>query len=105
MRYTFSAAASAFVLPMIHALGVGWTNTFSAGMVWVAFGLILLTIRYGEWMRRVGKRWEGGTGSAEASGSDGQKSSGDIEKAIREEEDSERTAIEEQPQGPTAKGK
>lgn len=86
MRYTFSAAASAFVLPMIQAIGVGWTNTFSAAMVWVAFGLILLTIKYGKQMRKFGKRWEGGSDQADAD-------EGDEEKGHRER-DSERTVVE-----------
>lgn len=95
MRYTFSAAASAFVLPMIQAIGVGWTNTFSAAMVWVAFGLILLTIKYGKQMRKFGKRWEGGSDQADADAekdlAPGQQ--GDEEKGHRER-DSERTVVE-----------
>lgn len=79
VRYTFSAAASAFVLPMIvrtidwlscfwtltsastpqQQVGIGWTNTFSAGLVWIGFALILLVIRYGETLRNTGERWEG----------------------------------------------
>lgn len=103
MRYTFSAAASAFVLPMIQAIGVGWTNTFSAAMVWVAFGLILFTIKYGKQMRKFGKRWEGGSDQADADAdadadanaekdlAPGQQ--GDEEKGHRER-DSERTIVE-----------
>ncbi|GJN94388.1 hypothetical protein Rhopal_007468-T1 [Rhodotorula paludigena] len=59
-RYVLSAAASAFVLPMIKAIGVGWTNTFAAFVVWLGCGLVLLTIRYGDQMRAAGTRWEGG---------------------------------------------
>ncbi|GAA5998827.1 uncharacterized protein JCM10292_005729 [Rhodotorula paludigena] len=59
-RYVLSAAASAFVLPMIKAIGVGWTNTFAAFIVWLGCGLVLLTIRYGDQMRAAGTRWEGG---------------------------------------------
>lgn len=101
MRYTFSAAASAFVLPMIQKIGVGWTNTFSAGMVWVAFGLILLTIRYGEEMRRFGKRWDGSREDEESV-----EKGGDVEKARvpmplqsaaagNTEQDSERTVVDD----------
>lgn len=59
LRYVFSAAASAFVLPLIQAIGVGWTNTFAAAMCWVGCGLVLVTIRYGKRMRQVGERREG----------------------------------------------
>lgn len=58
LRYLLSAAASAFVLPLIDSLGVGWTNTFSAALCWVGFILVLLTIRYGEKWRELGKKWE-----------------------------------------------
>lgn len=51
MRYIMAAAASAFVLPMIESIGVGWTNTFAAGLVWLGFGLVVVTIKYGEGMR------------------------------------------------------
>ncbi|KAM0790479.1 hypothetical protein ACM66B_003355 [Microbotryomycetes sp. NB124-2] len=57
-RYVLSAAASAFVLPMIHAIGVGATNSFAAAMCWVGCGLILLTIRYGKQMRKYGERFD-----------------------------------------------
>jgi len=52
VRYVFSAAASAFVLPMIDAIGVGWTNTFSAFIVWIGAALTLFVIRYGERIRK-----------------------------------------------------
>ncbi|GAA6038819.1 hypothetical protein JCM8097_002911 [Rhodosporidiobolus ruineniae] len=58
-RYIISAAASAFVLPMIQAIGVGWTNTFAALLVWAGFGIILFLIRFGRQMRLLGERWEG----------------------------------------------
>ncbi|BGP43508.1 hypothetical protein JCM10449v2_007543 [Rhodotorula kratochvilovae] len=58
-RYTLSAAASAFVLPMIERIGVGWTNTFAAAFVWLGCATVVLTIRYGDRMRAVGTRWEG----------------------------------------------
>lgn len=77
-RYLFSAAASAFVLPLVvrtftslqnpslipviprqNKVGIGWTNTLSAALCWVGFGLILLTMRYGERMRELGAKWEG----------------------------------------------
>ena len=44
----------------------------------MAFGLILLTIRYGEPMRKFGKRWEGGSDSESHGGTE------DVEKAAAE---------------------
>ncbi|TKA55056.1 hypothetical protein B0A53_02531 [Rhodotorula sp. CCFEE 5036] len=58
-RYALSAAASAFVLPMIKRIGVGWTNTFAAFVVWLGCGMVLLTIRFGSRMRAFGERLEG----------------------------------------------
>ncbi|BGP35424.1 hypothetical protein JCM10296v2_007262 [Rhodotorula toruloides] len=58
-RYIVAAAASAFVLPMINAIGVGWTNTFAAIVVWLGCGMVLLTIRFGPQMRAIGTRLEG----------------------------------------------
>ncbi|CAK9786620.1 MFS general substrate transporter [Cutaneotrichosporon oleaginosum] len=47
-RYLFAAAASAFVLPMINAVGLGWTMTIGVVCCWFALGLILATMRWGE---------------------------------------------------------
>ncbi|GAA5876347.1 hypothetical protein JCM8547_008889 [Rhodosporidiobolus lusitaniae] len=58
-RYIIAAAASAFVLPMINAVGVGWTNTMAALFIWAGFLIVLATIRYGPQMRRLGAKWEG----------------------------------------------
>ncbi|GAA6052771.1 hypothetical protein NBRC10513_006828 [Rhodotorula toruloides] len=58
-RYIVAAAASAFVLPMINAIGVGWTNTFAAFVVWLGCGMVLLTIRFGPQMRAIGTKLEG----------------------------------------------
>ncbi|GAA6017760.1 hypothetical protein JCM10207_000488 [Rhodosporidiobolus poonsookiae] len=74
-RYVLSAAASAFVLPMIQAIGVGWTNTFAALFVWVGFGIVLATIRWGGKMRKLGTKWEGSA----SEGTDGKD-------AVREKE-------------------
>ncbi|GAA5847354.1 hypothetical protein JCM9279_000252 [Rhodotorula babjevae] len=57
-RYILSAAASAFVLPLIDAIGVGWTNVFAAAIVWLGCALVLVTIRWGDRMRAQGTRWE-----------------------------------------------
>ncbi|SCZ90003.1 BZ3500_MvSof-1268-A1-R1_Chr1-3g01717 [Microbotryum saponariae] len=62
-RYTLSAAASAFILPLIQAIGLGGANSFAAGLAWIGFGLVCATIRWGEAMRRLGEKW-GGTASA-----------------------------------------
>jgi hypothetical protein len=85
IRYLFSAAASAFVLPLIvnqsfpsfslapivtdnkaigksieqGRIGVGGTNTIAAVLCWCGFALVLLVIRYGATMRRIGAQWEG----------------------------------------------
>ncbi|GAA5972922.1 hypothetical protein JCM11641_004005 [Rhodosporidiobolus odoratus] len=76
-RYALSAAASAFVLPMIQSIGVGWTNTFAALFCWVGFGIVLFTIRYGGKMRELGRRWsrEDRAGGGRANGGEkgGQK--------------------------------
>ncbi|CEI70718.1 unnamed protein product [Fusarium venenatum] len=53
MRYIFSAVATASCLPLIEAVGVGWTVTVSSAMVWMGSGLILLTIMKGERWRTV----------------------------------------------------
>ncbi|KAL7422665.1 hypothetical protein Q5752_001956 [Cryptotrichosporon argae] len=58
VRYVFSAAASAFVLPMADAVGFGWTLTFAAGCIWLCFALILGLIGYGErWRLWADAKW------------------------------------------------
>lgn len=42
-----------------NAIGVGWTNTFAAFVVWLGCGMVLLTIRFGPQMRAIGTRLEG----------------------------------------------
>ncbi|SCV68223.1 BQ2448_344 [Microbotryum intermedium] len=59
VRYTLSAAASAFILPLINAIGLGGANSFAAGLAWIGFGLVCATIRWGEKMRKLGEKWEG----------------------------------------------
>ncbi|KAM0748518.1 MFS general substrate transporter [Meredithblackwellia eburnea MCA 4105] len=82
IRYLFSAASSAFVLPMIaspspiqtflpityeltisfvsqEAIGVGWTNTFTALCCWIGFALTVLTIARGSQLRN----WKESTGT------------------------------------------
>lgn len=63
-RYLCSAAASAFVLPMMNRIGPGWTMTVAAALTWAGAGCILATIRWGEQWRegaaaRTGKNMDG----------------------------------------------
>ncbi|WVQ70615.1 hypothetical protein IAR50_000135 [Cryptococcus sp. DSM 104548] len=48
IRYIFSAAASAFVLPLATAIGWGWTLTICAFIAWAAAIALFLLTRYGE---------------------------------------------------------
>ncbi|EAL22919.1 hypothetical protein CNBA6880 [Cryptococcus deneoformans B-3501A] len=48
IRYIFSAAASAFVLPLANAIGWGWTMTMCAFVSWLAAGSLFILCRYGE---------------------------------------------------------
>ncbi|OWZ59705.1 dityrosine transporter [Cryptococcus neoformans c45] len=51
IRYIFSAAASAFVLPLANAIGWGWTMTMCAFVSWLAAGALFILCRYGELWR------------------------------------------------------
>lgn len=44
---------------MQNRIGVGWTNTFAALVVWLGCGMVLLTIRFGARMRAYGEKLEG----------------------------------------------
>lgn len=67
----FSAAGSAFVLPMIDAIGLGWTMTFAAAMGWLAFLCIVITMKKGEgWRTAAKERIEKQRGSTGASDED-----------------------------------
>ncbi|KAL9946321.1 hypothetical protein D7B24_001804 [Verticillium nonalfalfae] len=48
VRYALSAAATASCIPMIDAIGIGWTATISSSMVLAGSGLVLVTIHSGE---------------------------------------------------------
>ncbi|KAF8519865.1 major facilitator superfamily domain-containing protein [Gautieria morchelliformis] len=50
-RNVFSAIACAGVLPMINGVGLVPTNALTALLAWFAFGLLWITIRYGEELR------------------------------------------------------
>ncbi|KAF5318059.1 hypothetical protein D9619_012112 [Psilocybe cf. subviscida] len=39
------------VVPIMDAYGVAWTNAASAALIWIAFGILICVIRYGEQMR------------------------------------------------------
>lgn len=50
-RYLAGAVASATCLKSIDLIGVGWTCTISAAVLWAAFGCALVVIYWGEDMR------------------------------------------------------
>jgi len=51
LRSFVVALGSAFVVPSIQHIGVAWTNGIAALLVWSTYGLVALTIRYGDQMR------------------------------------------------------
>ncbi|KAF9235274.1 hypothetical protein BU15DRAFT_78193 [Melanogaster broomeanus] len=51
VRHLVVALGSAIVLPSIEHIGVAWTNGIAALLVWFSYGLVALTIRYGDRMR------------------------------------------------------
>ncbi|KAI0695091.1 MFS general substrate transporter [Cerioporus squamosus] len=51
LRTLIIAATTAGLLPMINKFGVATTDALFAGIAWLGFGLLLLTIRYGDRMR------------------------------------------------------
>ncbi|CDZ98104.1 Synaptic vesicle transporter SVOP and related transporters (major facilitator superfamily) [Phaffia rhodozyma] len=52
MRYVFSAAGTAGILPLINKIGVGWADTWAAGLTIIGFLFVCAIIRWGE-------RWAG----------------------------------------------
>ncbi|KAI8974223.1 MFS general substrate transporter [Trametes punicea] len=50
-RALIIACITAGILPLINAIGVAATGAVFAGIAWVGYGLILLTIKYGDRMR------------------------------------------------------
>jgi len=50
-RHTLLSFAISGIIPMIDAYGVMVTNTVSAVVAWLGFGLLWLTIQYGESLR------------------------------------------------------
>nr|VWO96050.1 Efflux pump FUB11 (Fusaric acid biosynthesis protein 11) [Ganoderma boninense] len=50
-RALVAAFATAAILPLIDAVGVVATNALFALVAWMGFASVVLTIRYGDWMR------------------------------------------------------
>lgn len=90
-RYLLAAAASAFVLPMIDAIGLGWTMTVAAAASWLGFGTMLLTMWYGEKWREAVARKKG----VKAEETDGGRAP-DSEDAIADADDQEEALAEAQ---------
>ncbi|KAL3419274.1 major facilitator superfamily transporter [Phlyctema vagabunda] len=55
-RCLMGAGGTAAVLPLVNAIGIGWTFTFMTGMLCLAGGLIFVQIRYGARRRRQRER-------------------------------------------------
>jgi len=51
LRHCITALATAAFLPLINSVGVLGTDMIAAGVAWMSFVLVLITIRYGERMR------------------------------------------------------
>ncbi|KIK97645.1 hypothetical protein PAXRUDRAFT_135905 [Paxillus rubicundulus Ve08.2h10] len=51
LRSFVVALGSAVVMPSIQHIGVAWTNGIASLLVWFSYGLVVLTIRYGDRMR------------------------------------------------------
>ncbi|KAM0325470.1 hypothetical protein ACHAQA_007457 [Verticillium albo-atrum] len=54
MRYCFSAVATASIVPMIDAIGVGWATTISSASVVLGGALVVLVIHFGGSWRGAG---------------------------------------------------
>lgn len=66
MRYLFSAGASAGVLPLIKAIGIGPTNAIAAVISWIGFALVVATIKWGQRAREtIDLRDAGAPGAAD----------------------------------------
>lgn len=92
-RYLFAAASSAFVLPMIDAIGLGWTMTVAAAAQWIGFAAIFITMVYGEkWRESVNKSHETAEDKAEEAVDGGRTAGGDSEEdvAVQVEEEKAR---------------
>ncbi|KAK7678257.1 hypothetical protein QCA50_018728 [Cerrena zonata] len=47
-RYLAAALASAVCLKSINKIGVGWTCTYSAALLWIGFLCAVYLVKYGE---------------------------------------------------------
>lgn len=52
VRFLASALASGVCLKQIQDIGIGWTSTISAFVLWIGFILVLVLHKYGEQIRR-----------------------------------------------------
>ncbi|KAF6836643.1 major facilitator superfamily transporter [Colletotrichum musicola] len=52
MRYLIAGLSTAVCLPLIEAIGVGWSSTISGGIQLICAGLVYLTIKLGESWRK-----------------------------------------------------
>lgn len=51
MRFLWTSVASGTALPSVNNIGIGWTSTISAGLIWFGFGCCIVTLKYGEGLR------------------------------------------------------
>jgi len=51
LRHCITALATASFLPLINSVGVLATDSIAAGVAWMSFALLWITIHYGERMR------------------------------------------------------
>ncbi|TFY82944.1 hypothetical protein EWM64_g1059 [Hericium alpestre] len=51
LRSAFTALATAAILPLINHIGMLATNAIAAGLAWIGFVLLWVTIHYGDRMR------------------------------------------------------
>lgn len=107
LRYIFSAAASAFVLPLSDAIGWGWTMTIAAvisvsdksnvwhpvpadDFQWLACGVLLLTLRYGHiWREKANVKYGMEVAEDEKHGVELEKVEGDVERGMSAEHEDE----------------
>lgn len=52
LRFLWTAVASGSVLPSVNNIGIGWTSTISAFIIWFGFLCCIITLLYGEKLRR-----------------------------------------------------
>ncbi|ORY83733.1 major facilitator superfamily domain-containing protein [Protomyces lactucae-debilis] len=57
IRYVFAATASAVILPLIDAVGVGWANTLAAALLVLSGVFTILVVKFGERWRLGVDEW------------------------------------------------